>query len=151
MLNLKLQYFGHLMQRTNSLEKDPNAGKVEGRLRGLWWNWTWFWASSTSWWRTGRPSELQSMGFQRVRYNWATELIQQKWYSDQFWLEENSVVEIFAWYPPSHLHHWCPFEVSDYWHWIFVDTYLWPSKQSEEPDALCLDGHRYVSTKIQCQ
>ena len=33
MLKLKLQYFGHLMQRTNSLEKDPNAGKVEGRLR----------------------------------------------------------------------------------------------------------------------
>ena len=33
MLKLKLQYFGHMMQRTNSLEKDPNAGKVEGRLR----------------------------------------------------------------------------------------------------------------------
>ena len=27
MLKLKLQYFGHLMQRTDSLEKDPNAGK----------------------------------------------------------------------------------------------------------------------------
>ena len=27
MLKLKLQYFGHLMQRTDSLEKDPDAGK----------------------------------------------------------------------------------------------------------------------------
>ena len=27
MLKLKLQYFGHLMQRTDSLEKDPEAGK----------------------------------------------------------------------------------------------------------------------------
>ena len=59
-------------------------------------HWTWFWESYMSLWRTGRPGELQSMGFQRVRYNWATELIQPKWYSDQFWLEENSVAEIFA-------------------------------------------------------
>ena len=99
-------------------------------------HWTWFWASSMSWWRTGWPAVLQSMRFQRVRYNWATELIQPKWYSDQFWLEENSVVEVFAWYPPSQIHHWYPFEVSDYWHWSCVDMYLWPSKQCEEPDAL---------------
>ena len=31
---LKLQYFGHLMQRANSLEKTPKLGKVEGRRRG---------------------------------------------------------------------------------------------------------------------
>ena len=33
-LMLKLQYFGHLMQRANSLEKTPKLGKVEGRRRG---------------------------------------------------------------------------------------------------------------------
>ena len=33
-LKLKLQYFGHLMQRTNSLEKTLMLGKVEGRRRG---------------------------------------------------------------------------------------------------------------------
>ena len=33
MLNLKLQYFGHLMQRTDSLEKTLMLGKVEGRSR----------------------------------------------------------------------------------------------------------------------
>ena len=30
---LKLQYFGHLMQRTNSLEKTPMLGKIEGRRK----------------------------------------------------------------------------------------------------------------------
>ena len=33
MLTLKLQYFGHLMQRTNSLEKTLMLGKTEGRRR----------------------------------------------------------------------------------------------------------------------
>ena len=36
--------------------------------------WTWVWVDSRSWWWTGRPGELQSMGSQRVRHNWATEL-----------------------------------------------------------------------------
>ena len=34
MLKLKLQYFGHLMQRINSLEKTLMLGKIEGRRRG---------------------------------------------------------------------------------------------------------------------
>ena len=34
MLKLKLQYFGHLMRRTDSLEKTLNLGKIEGRRRG---------------------------------------------------------------------------------------------------------------------
>ena len=33
MLNLKFQYFGHLMRRANSLEKTPMLGKIEGRKR----------------------------------------------------------------------------------------------------------------------
>ena len=64
--------------------KDPDAGKDwrrgEGDDRG--WNgwmasltrWTWVWASSGSWWWTGKPGVLQSMGSQRVRHNWVTEL-----------------------------------------------------------------------------
>ena len=36
--------------------------------------WTWVWASSGSWWWTGKPGVLQSMGLQRVGHNWATEL-----------------------------------------------------------------------------
>ena len=34
MLKLKLQYFGHLMKRTDSFEKTPMLGKTEGRRRG---------------------------------------------------------------------------------------------------------------------
>ena len=36
--------------------------------------WTWVWVNSGSWWWTGRPGVLQSMGSQRVRPDWVTEL-----------------------------------------------------------------------------
>ena len=36
--------------------------------------WTWVWVNSGSWWWTGGPGALQSMGLQRVGDNWATEL-----------------------------------------------------------------------------
>ena len=72
----------HLMWRTDSLEKSLMLGKIEGRREGVnrgWdgWiasptRWTWIWASSKSWWWTGTPGVLQSMGSQRVRHDWAT-------------------------------------------------------------------------------
>ena len=84
MLKLKLQYFGHLMQRTDSLEKSLMLGKIEGWRRSgerVWdcWmasltQWTWVWINSGSWWWTGRPGVLQSMGSQRVERDWTTEL-----------------------------------------------------------------------------
>ena len=65
------------------LEKDPDAGKDWARgeegNRG-WDGWmasqsqrTWVWANSGSWWWTGKPDMLQSMGSQRVGQNWVTE------------------------------------------------------------------------------
>ena len=36
--------------------------------------WTWVWASSMSWWWTGKPGVLQPMGSQRVGHDWTTEL-----------------------------------------------------------------------------
>jgi len=36
--------------------------------------WTWVWGRSGSWWWTGKPGVLQSMGSQRVRHDWVTEL-----------------------------------------------------------------------------
>ena len=36
--------------------------------------WIWVWVNSRSWWWTGSPGVLQSMGLQRVRHDWATEL-----------------------------------------------------------------------------
>ena len=84
MLKLKLPYFGHLMQRTDSLEKTLILGKVEGGGKGenrgwdSWMasptHWTWVLASSRSWWWTGKPGVLQSMGLQRVGLDCATEL-----------------------------------------------------------------------------
>ena len=73
-LKLKLQYFGHLMWRADSLEKTLMLGKIEGRKRRRWqkirwlhapqtW-WTWVWASSRGWWWRGKPGVLQSMGSQ---------------------------------------------------------------------------------------
>ena len=41
MLKLKLQYFGHLMQRSNSLDKTPMLGKVEGGRRRGWQKMRW--------------------------------------------------------------------------------------------------------------
>ena len=77
MLKLKLQSFGHLMQRTDSVENNLMLGKDD---RG-WDGWmasltrgTWLWVGSGSWWWTGRPGVLRSMGSQRVGHDWATEL-----------------------------------------------------------------------------
>ena len=77
MLKLKLQNFGQLMWRANSLEKALVLGKIEGRRRTRWQRmrsltqWTWVWASSGRWRRTGEPGMLQSMEFQRVGHDWA--------------------------------------------------------------------------------
>ena len=42
MLKLKLQYFGHLMQRTDSLEKTLMLGKTEGKRRRAWQRMRWW-------------------------------------------------------------------------------------------------------------
>ena len=42
--------------------------------------WTWVRASFRRWWRTGKPGMLQSMGSQRVRHDWMTELKLTAWY-----------------------------------------------------------------------
>ena len=83
-LKLKLQYFGHLKWRTDSLEKTLRLGKIVGRRRRdhRGWDgwmasptpWTWVWASFGSWWWTGNLGVLQCMGSQKVGHCWATEL-----------------------------------------------------------------------------
>ena len=76
MLKLKLQSFGHLMRRTDLLEKTLILGKIEaagegndigwdGWMASLTWG-IWVWARSGSWWWTGQPGVLQSMVLQRV-------------------------------------------------------------------------------------
>ena len=81
--------------------KDPEAGKDwrqeekgmtgwDGWMASLT-QWTWVWVNSRRWWWTGRLSMLQSMGSQRVRYNWLTELNWLKW-SVHFFLSQSCLI-----------------------------------------------------------
>ena len=95
MLKLKLQYFGHLVRRVDSLEKTLILGKIEGRWRRGWQRMRWLYiASSTqwtgvcvdsgSWWWTGRPGLLQSLGSQSrtrlslTKLNWTENFYKSK-------------------------------------------------------------------------
>ena len=84
MLRLKLENFGHLMQRVDSLEKTLKLGGIGGRRRRGRQRMIWLDGITNSmhinlgelreWWWTGRPGMLRFMGSQRVGHNWATEL-----------------------------------------------------------------------------
>ena len=82
MLKLKLQYLGHLMQRTDSSEKTLMLGKIKGGRRGddRGWDgwiaslqWTWVWVNSGVGDRQ-RGLVCRSPWGHRVRHNWVTEL-----------------------------------------------------------------------------
>ena len=83
-IKLKLQYFGHLMGRVDSLEKTLMLGGIGCRRKRGWQRMRWLdgitdlmdvvWVNSGSWWWIGRPGVLQFMGSHRVGHDWATEL-----------------------------------------------------------------------------
>ena len=96
MLKLKLQYFGHLMGRVDSLEKTLMLGGIWGRRRRGQPRMRWLdgitdsvWVNSGSWWWIGRPGVLRFMGSQRVGHDWVTEL---NWVPTTPVLFSNSVV-----------------------------------------------------------
>ena len=84
MLKLKLQYFGHLMQRTDSLEKTLMLGKIEGLRRRAQQRMRWLDGTTTLMYMTlskfqelvmnRNSGMLRSMGSKKVRHNSVTEL-----------------------------------------------------------------------------
>ena len=77
-LKLKLQYFGHLMQKTDSLEKTLMLGKIEGRRRRRRKRMRWLdgitdlmdmsLSNARSWLWTGKPGVLQSIELDRTEH-----------------------------------------------------------------------------------
>ena len=84
MLKLKLQYFDHLMGKADSFEKTLMLEKIESERRRGWQRMRWLHGINDlmdlslgklrSWWCTGWPPMLQSMGSHQVVHDWATEL-----------------------------------------------------------------------------
>ena len=68
--------------------------------------WTWVWANSRSCWWTGRPGMLQSIGSQRVRHDWATEL---NWGVGTLELDYPDSNPVSFMKKPCHLHKECDF------------------------------------------
>ena len=86
-LMLKLQYFGYLMRRTYSLEKTLTLGKIECGRRREQQRMRWLDGITDmmdmSWWWTGKPGVLQSMGSQRVGHDWVTKF---NWWTRPDWI-----------------------------------------------------------------
>ena len=97
------------------IRKDPAAGKdwrqeEKGMTEDSGWDgwkasltqWTWVWANSGRWWRTGKFGLLQSMGSQRLRHDWVTEqqqTLEAKFIFGMLWFSSWLLGNILFWIP----------------------------------------------------
>ena len=125
MLKLKLQYFGHLMQRTDSLENTLMLGKTDGRRRMRWLvgiTGTMGMSLSTSsnsgsWWWTGKPDVLQSMESQRVRHDWTTAVAGS--------LCSETITTLWIGYTPIQSKSFKKRKEKEYIYWFYLYEALW--------------------------
>ena len=109
MLKLKLQHLhtwcGELthLKRSWYSERLRVGGKVDDRGWDCWMasptQWSWVWVSSGSWWWTGKPGVLHSMGSQRVGHDWVAEL------TDNIYTFHLQNVVFLLLYTRQHFHH----------------------------------------------
>jgi len=139
-------------ERPWTWERWKVIGEGDDRRRDDWMasqtQWTWVWASSGRWWRTGRPVMLQSVGSQRIRHYWVTE-------------QTNMLIK-----PTVNLTHWCDSDI--FWHCLslglewkltfsnscstvnFVDPAPWIMQSSPFKTCLCQilkQGPSFCSTE----
>ena len=113
--------------------------------------WTWVWVNSRSWWWTARPGVLQSMGSQRVRHDWVTELNWTDWnlkyllkiiFTKKFFIGLSRVTSPHRYEPWCHISHKAGIAISDFKSTeTFSSLYFWGWERERERDL----GKRFPS------